>query len=183
MTDIHTQIQAFLSSQSHFSAGDDAVTKAGIIPYIEFGESKLYMAMRPLAKRPELGLPEFQLCKGTRMFFDGTEWHDMKAGKTSGQLEQLAVTALREGVEELGLVVGNISHMRECGVVNFTSVSTQKPIPTMMFMAKLRDKEQFMPIETIADTTAERQFFTLEAFRRIARPDHAHVLDSIVKNG
>jgi len=179
MTDNRTDIQAFLATQLQFSRNDASVSKAGIVPYIEQNGMRLYMAMKPVAKRPDLGEPEFQLCKGTRMFFDGEAWVDMRGGACSDTLEPLAETALREGIEELGLRLRNITSLQDAGCHYFTSASSGKPIISWMFLAKLRSADDFLPVENITTITAERQFFTLTAFNKRGRPDHAHMLGVI----
>lgn len=138
------------------------------------------MAMKPVAKRLDLGEPEFQLCKGTRMYEKDGAWVDMRGDISNAKImESLAETALREGVEELGLQLENIETLYDLGLFSFTSASTRKPISLWIFAAAIRSEENFLPLESIANVTTERAFFTLGEFKKAGRADHHYMLGQI----
>lgn len=139
-----------------------------------------YMVLKPVAKRPELGEPEFQLCKGTRMYQHNGQWLDMRGDiKNADIMETLAETALREGEEELGLKLENIQTLYDLGAFSFTSASTHKTLTSWMFAASIVNPDDFLPMAAIVSVTSERGFFTLAELQKLSRPDHFHMLEQI----
>jgi hypothetical protein len=135
--------------------------------------------MKPVSKQPELGEPEFQLCKGTRMFYENGVWQDMKTTAEKDEMEDLSYTALREGVEELGLVIESIASLYDMGPFGFTSATSGKKKASWMFVAKMHDNAEWLPLSVIAETTAARETVTLAEFKKIGRPDHVFILEQI----
>lgn len=184
MTVFLSQIQAFLENNSVeslvYTPESLAIyNKAGIIPFIVIGGERRYCVMKPISKQPELGDPEFQLCKGTRMFFAGGVWQDMKQPLEHDEMESLEFTALREGVEELGLMIDNIKSLYDMGPFGFTSATTGKQKASWMFAAEIIDESTFLPLAELVETTAERKLVTLAEFEEIGRPDHVFILQHI----
>lgn len=178
MTSPHPEIQAFLTRRPVSSETAPQITKAGIIPFSRSSSGALhYLVMTPVAAKPELGLPEFQLCKGTRMYLGVQGWCDMRGSVPEGAvLEPLAATALREGIEELGLMLEALQTLYPLGAFQFTSATSRKDLVMWMMAAELHDREAMLPLEAVAQTTASRRWMTLAEFQREGRPDHAHIL-------
>ncbi len=135
--DIHALIQEFLQQQTvvvppptggRLGGGHDSprilsphpnpppagegITKAGVVPFLR--DPYRYYLMKPVAKNPAPAAPKFQLCKGTRMMKVDGKWQDIREGEEAGEKETLAATALREGIEELGLRLQNIKQLIRC---------------------------------------------------------------------
>lgn len=177
MDNIHALIQQFLQQRSvialeKFSAGD-AFTKAGVVPV----HGNQFYVMKPKASHPDLPPPEFQLCKGTRQYFDGKSWQDIKTKYVTDQKESLIATALREGMEELGLRLSNIETLYDCGPYDFSSASTGKGKSMWLFAAKVKSPEDFSAADA---ATAERAWLTLAEFKAQGRKDHVTVLRDMV---
>lgn len=179
MTDEFTQIQEFLARMGGEAPQASHIRKAGIIPYIQ-GKPLKYYVMTPVASKPELGLPDFQICKGTRKYKLGEEWHDMKGiVPEDADLEPLAHTAIREGIEELGLKIANISRMMTMGEYHFTSATNRKEVFLWLFVAEIKNPGDFLPPSQVAASTQACAWLTLEEFTKKGRPDHAHILSLI----
>lgn len=181
--DVHARIQAFLQQKSIIPlnpAGDGSrCTKAGVVPFLRGNPAQFYV-MEPVAKRPDLGPPGFQLCKGTRMRFTDGGWHDMPDGEpATPQAETLIVTALREGIEELGLRLEPIRQLFDLGMHNFASARSGQAKTMWLFAAEMAQADAFLPDTDIASTTAKRAWMTLESFALSCRSDHLAVLRTI----
>ncbi len=175
MTSTHAEIQEFLKDFA--SADAPEIRKAGIVPFLR--APLRYYVMTPTATKPELGLPEFQLCKGTRMYQAHGAWHDMKGQVPEDvPLEDLAATALREGIEELGLKLANIAELVTLGEYKFTSATSRQDIVLWMLAAEMKNADDFVAPHT---STAACAWMTLAEFKKQGRPDHAHILGLIEK--
>lgn len=180
MTDYREEIQAFLAGRPMNIPESPHIRKAGLIPFMPENPRR-YCVLTPVASKPDLGLPEFQLCKGTRMYCLGSnEWKDMKGEvPDDAPLEPLAATALREAREELGIELDNILYMEPLGDFTFTSATNRKDITMWMMAAEMSSMDHFLPMADIAKFTSERSWLTLAEFEKLGRPDHAHVLKLI----
>lgn len=146
-----------------------------------------YYFMKPRAMHAELGEPEFQICKGTRMhYINGIGWCDMKEemsptdnAESEDFRETMLETALREGREELGIDFQNIIGIFDMGAYSFTSASTGKTKQMWIFAAEVIDANDFLPIQEIADTTAERRWLSADEFVKVGRADHKSVIADI----
>ena len=175
MTSTHAEIQAFLKDFASASAAE--IRKAGIVPFLR--APLRYYVMTPAAAKPELGLPEFQLCKGTRMYQAHGVWHDMKGHVPDGApLEDLAATSLREGIEELGLKLSNIAQLVTFGEYRFTSATSRMEVALWMLAAEIKNPDDFGAPHA---STAECRWMTLSEFHQHGRPDHAHILGLMEK--
>lgn len=173
MTSERAQIQAFLGDYSCDTLPE--IRKAGIVPFMR--APMRYYVMTPIAAKPELGLPEFQLCKGTRMYHHEGTWRDMKGAVPEGvELEALPATALREGMEELGLKLSNIAMLHALGEYRFTSATSRTEITLWMLAAEMKNANDFT---TPHASTASCAWMTLAEFQKQGRPDHAHILGLI----
>ena len=184
MTTIHDKITSFLQAYRYVfpeSAGDEAITKAGVVPYICDDGEFYYYVMCPRAQRPELGDPLFQFGKGTRMYHSEVGWRDMRhmASENPANKENLALTALREGIEELGLRLENIVGLQDMGNYDFTSASTGASKPLRIFAAEVASMDDFLHEREIAETTSRREWLTLEEFKTQGRPDYYPILERI----
>jgi hypothetical protein len=176
--DIHARIQQFLQQQTIHPSSEgagDAIIKAGVVPFLR--HPYRYYLMKPVAKNAGLDAPKFQLCKGTRMHRlpDGT-WQDMQDGKDGEIKETLAETALREGIEELGLELEHIQQLFDMGPYDFSSASTGRAKKMWLFAAEMR-LEHFSA--EVAATTAERGWLGLDEFSVAGREDHRYILRDI----
>lgn len=173
--DIHSLVAQWLAAHPVADVpGAERVVKAGILPFVR-AEGR-FAVMKPVAKRPELGLPPFQIAKGTRMRREAGGWVDMREGEQADALsEPLAATALREGIEELGLVLPAITALTDLGTVGFASASTGKSKLMRLFAAEAAGREAIAG--EAAPTTAERAWLTAEEFRAQGRADHRAALE------
>jgi len=185
--DVFYAIDAFLKALPPHAApeaqgaAENAVVKAGIIPFIRRPATSIYV-MRPRGVHPELGSPPFQLAKGTRMTQVMCEWVDMEKGDIADACaEPLPATALREGIEELGLVLDNIKEWWDMGTHTFASASTGKPKWLRLFAAEMHEPENFLPMEQVAPTTAERRWMRVEEFMRDGRADQRGMVAALEK--
>ncbi len=155
--------------------------KAGLLPFIPAGEPEAwsFLVMRPRGKHPELGAPPLQLCKGTRMGLKRSRWRDLETGfkhRDFKAIEPLEVAALREAVEELGIVIERLVRMFDAGDVAFTSAKTGRPKHMRLFAAEIQGKDGLLPAEHVARFTQERRWVTAEEFACEGREDHVHTL-------
>ena len=165
------------------------VSKAGIIPFFVQDGLRQYMVMRPVAHHPELGLPAFQICKGTRLCYTKDSKgniiaQDMtvlyKTGNFDGiMLEPPLQAALREGREEIGLKHENIAYLYDAGITSFTSVRTGKSKPMYLFAATIKAMDDFDAPDEKEAATEETRWMTLEAFAQQGRKDHYTILKQL----
>jgi 8-oxo-dGTP pyrophosphatase MutT (NUDIX family) len=177
MTSEHTKIQAFLRSHSLEVPESPTLRKAGLVPFLT--APLRYYVMTPVASKPDLGLPDYQLCKGTRMYKCAAGWKDMRGlVPENAELEPLSYTALREGVEELGLAFENIRKLFVLGEYRFTSATNRKDVDLWMLAAEVKNAFDFLPLEK-THGTQHRAWLTLAEFKKQGRPDHAHILEQV----
>lgn len=188
MSDIHALIRAFLQQQTIIPlpadgqpfAENDSYTKAGVVPFVRDEEGFRFFIMKPRSTAPELGIPPLQICKGTRMHHvPGAGWCDMRQGMKAADMETLAETALREGIEELGLKLENIGKLYEMGGFGFASATTGKPKQMWLFAASMLDEDDFLHDREVAMTTEARQWISAREFATSGREDHRPTLSNI----
>jgi len=184
---IHSKIQDFLKRQTivplavdSMQPDGDAIIKAGVVPFVREGGYHFFM-MKPVPKRPGLGAPSFQICKGTRMHKPaGQGWVDLYDDTVSpGEKETLALTAIREGIEELGLKMSEIRRMLDVGAYDFASAKTGKNRQMWLFALEMASEDDVLPMSEVAATTAERGWLSLEQFSVVGREDHRYILTDI----
>ncbi len=194
-SDVHARIHSFLQQRSVISlvAGEAVssahILKAGVVPFIRLEKKEgqqaeqgafLYFLMKPVARHERLAPPAFQLCKGTRMTREREAWRDLRDGEEAGvEAEAVAVTALREGIEELGLRLEGIVKLLELGPYRFSSAKTGRKRHMWLFAAEMESMESFQPDAEVAPTTAERQWLSLAEFDIVGRNDHRYILRDI----
>lgn len=177
--DIHALIRAFLQQQSIKKLSspkeERIVLKAGIVPFLR-NPLRFYL-MKPVAQHTGLPPPKFQICKGTRMMKVGGIWQDIASPPaTTVEMESLEETALREGIEELGLVPGNILKLFDLGAYAFASTKSGHEKQMYLFAAEMAS-EDFS--NDVAATTAARVWLELEEFAIVGRDDHLYILNDI----
>ena len=91
-------------------------------------------------------------------------------------MESLAETALREGIEELGLRLKNIKQLLDVGPYRFSSATTGKSKEMWLFAAEMASGDFSADV---APTTAERVWLSLEEFDIAGREDHRYILRDI----
>ena len=186
LSDVHAKIHDFLQGHSAnalpgnpATLPDAAYNKAGVVPFIR-GEEWRFLLMKPVAKHAHLKPPAFQLCKGTRMQKLAQGWKDVRDGMTvSGELETLPTTALREGIEELGLRLDAIQRLFDLGPYAFASAISADTKHMWLFAAEMTDEDALLHEREIALTTHARSWMTLEEFNREGRDDHRAILHDI----
>ncbi len=192
MTDIHALIRKFLQQQTvvHLAEAKTLPSsrryiKAGVVPFMRpagQGEMVFYV-VKPRSTLPDFGEPPFQICKGTRQHLvPGVGWCDMHSESSKNDeegTEHLAETALREGIEELGLKLENILSIFDMGGFGFSSVTTGKAKQMWLFASEMADEDEFLPDRDIALTTAGRQWMTAKEFAACGRDDHLYILPEI----
>ncbi len=188
MTDVHARIHAFLQQLPVSPLNTEAAlqpdgfyNKAGVIPYVT-SHPRRFLVMKPVPKHAHLPPPSFQLCKGTRMQRLATGWQDLRDNEAIvATPETLAATALREGIEELGLSLEGIESLHDMGPYAFASSKSATPRHMWLFAAKLTHENALLPEAEVADTTAERGWMTLADFQQVGRDDHRRILADINK--
>ena len=187
MLDIHAAVRRFLQEKTVISlVGDpegfspETYTKAGVVPFIRHEGGYRFYVMKPHFTIPELGAPAFQLCKGTRMQpVPGVGWQDIRGENAGPDSETLEQTALREGVEELGLKLSNISALYDLGPYEFRSATTSKPKRMWLFAARIIDSGDMLPDSAVEESTDERQWLSASEFAVVGRADHRYILDDM----
>lgn len=158
------------------------IFKAGVIPYDICDGRVVYYLMKPEAIRPELGDPGYQIGKGTREIYLDGEWQNYdprkhKSKATAKTVESLYVNAIREGIEELGLVAQNILSVQEWGAVDFKSELSGMTKTMWLFLCEVDDGENFVQPDETHGNTQHRGWFSLgEESDSQIRPDHLAVL-------
>lgn len=172
-----------LPCRSLFGADPSATTaaKAGVLPFVREGGQRIYLLMRPLARKPEAGPPPFQIAKGSRLAYLGGRWLDSKEDSDillrSDATESILITALREGVEELGL---NLAHARMVHLGRefpFISASTGVTKQVWVNAVEMNGRD-CLHGEELADT-AEIRWMTPEEAGPLCRPDHWPIVKAI----
>ncbi len=164
------------------------IHKAGVVPY-RLGDNGIeYYLFKPSEMMPEKGDPGFQICKGTREIKNPStgEWEDYRSSKKLSQygaesLEPVIVTALREGIEEVGLRLDDIVEVTEWGQAAFESASTGALKTMWLFPVGLMGDCEFdEPCDEHANTVA-REWFNLKDTEQATkiRPDHLAILRQI----
>jgi 8-oxo-dGTP pyrophosphatase MutT (NUDIX family) len=157
------------------------VIKVGILPFIREDSLKT-MTMKPLAEKEVLGIPQFQIAKGTRQINISGSWCDMREDDLryadESFHEPLIATALREGSEEIGLKSKNIKVLYDMGGFTFTSASRGIKKPMHLFAAEIINQKDFGHFEA---TTSETRWFTREEFAREGRADHIVIMNEALK--
>lgn len=147
------------------------------MPFVRDEDGFRFYGMKPRSTAPELGIPPFQVCKGTRMHrVPGVGWCDMRQGMHAADMETLIETALREGIEELGLELENIAGIYDMGAFGFSSATTGKPKQMWLFAAEMMDENDFLHDREVALTTEDRRWFTAQEFAAHGREDHRYIL-------
>ena len=121
------------------------INKAGIVPL--YGDVDMHMLLiKPWAKKKHLGPPPWQLIKGTRMIHRAGDWEDYDKGDSVGkkdELEPLLCTALREGMEEAGLILENIGGIGSFGEHCYKSLSSGKEKKMHLYALLINEKKGF----------------------------------------
>lgn len=187
-TDIHALIRSFLQQQKIISLVEeypltpDSYTKAGVVPF-QRKQDFSYYVMKPRGEVPELGAPLYQLCKGTRQqLLEKKGWRDIReTQRDAGAVdkETLAETALREGIEELGLKLQNIEQLFDLGGFEFSSATTGRSKFMWLFAALVKDADDFLPDAEVATTTETRRWLHATEFGVAGRQDHQYILTEI----
>ncbi|MGE0755275.1 MAG: NUDIX hydrolase [Alphaproteobacteria bacterium] len=185
----HAVIDAFLQQQTITPLWQDVnantsyqYNKSGVVPFVRMGASFYYYVMKPCGKSPVLGKTTFQICKGTRQYQSASgDWYDIRSEEAQAAevKETLAATALREGIEELGLKLENIRQLWDMGAFSFTSATTRKTKYMWLYSAEINDQSNFLPKSDVADSTEECRWVTLAEFKLVGREDHVYILEQI----
>lgn len=140
-----------------------------------------YYVMKPVARHRGLAKPQFQLCKGTRMHYEPQSgWVDMRDGQTpNAKHESLAATALREGMEEVGLALENVAKLYDVGPYRFSSAKTGVERHMWLFAAEVKEGQRFAPTAALAATTDACNWLSLAEFTVVGRDDHLYILRDI----
>lgn len=184
---LHAKIQDFLTRHpiipllsADSQAERDRFIKSGVVPFVRHDGYRFFM-MKPVPRRPGLGAPMFQICKGTRMhYIEGRGWEDLRDDTASpGRKETLPATAIREGIEELGLKLESFRQMFDVGPYTFASAKTGMTRGMWLFALELHSMDDVLPMSDVAPTTAERCWLGLEQFMVVGRDDHRYILGDI----
>lgn len=176
-------------------APEDRINKAALVPYMLQPSTDItplsfrFYVMRPEHRIVELGPPPLQICKGTRMkrkpaqqkipLWKDVTWRDMSAPQKDYVMESLAETALREGIEEIGLRLGNIRKFFDAGTAYFASAKTGLKKVMWLFAAEVEKDSEFDPPDTVHAKTAECRWCTLEEFSIEGREDHLRIMQTL----
>lgn len=160
---------------------------AGVLPYRwDQGKLSCYL-MRPVARKQGLPDPLFQIGKGTRMRLkEGyhRDWRDIRPGEgplpnDPESVEILPVAALREAIEELGLVLDNVRSLFNAGQVVFASASSGEEKPMALFAALLHEPDYFGLPDEAHGKTAMCRWVRVPEDRAEIRGDHALIIDAV----
>ena len=161
----------------------NGVDKAGTVPFVMESGAILFYLHKPGGSYPELGDPGFQIAKGTREAQnDEGEWVRYNARKhAKNKVEPLIVSALREGIEEAGLKTANIERLLEWGIATFKSATKSHEKSMWLYLAEMKDKDDFLEPDSEHGNTAECRWFDIETAeaKELIRPDHFEILQQI----
>ncbi len=164
------------------------VFKCGVLPYRKIHGEIQYYLYKPIASHPDLNAPKFQIAKGTREIKDAesNQWSDYKQLsqiKSNSELEPVLVTALREGIEEIGLPLGSIIRASDWGPVDFTSASKGTVKSMWLFPLEMSADCVFGQPDVQHASTHAREWLSLSksADYRQIRSDHLEVIQKIDK--
>ena len=165
------------------------VFKCGVLPYRIAADGVYeYYLFEPVAKLPEKGPPGFQIAKGTREIFDpeAQDWVDYASSAQidkSGEeyLEPLFVTAIREGIEEIGLKPESIEQAFEWGETVITSARTGESKVMWLYALCMRSSCVFDEPDKNAAATHARRWFRLDGQQAadFIRKDHLKIITKI----
>lgn len=164
------------------------INKAGIVPFVRCAMDEIqFYLMSPRASEKYSMPSKLQICKGTREYKKSikskTVWIDYGAKDIGGiapeNLEPLLVTALREGIEEVGLRTSNLSQIYEHGLVKFKSETTGEPKKLWLYLAEIKDKTAFDFPDKQHANTGDRRWVSLNADRELIREDYQEILENI----
>jgi hypothetical protein len=182
----HALISAFLQQASISSMVSDdhrpiadRFTKAGVVPFVR-GTPRQYYFMKPNSTIEGLGEAPYQICKGTRMYYRAQQgWHDIRDPRERGERQEaLLVTALREGIEELGLKLESITRIIEMGPYGFASATTGRSKEMWLFALEMQ-ADGFGNASEVAASTASRAWMHSAQFTATGRDDHRPILRDI----
>lgn len=168
-------------------APEGEITKCGILPFISADSPERYQCylMRPVASKPHLPPPEWQICKGTRLVRlhaggQDKPWEDMEDGvdytNKRYNKESVLDCAIREGNEEIGLINNNIKKIYNLSLCSFSSASSGKAKWMHLFAVTVVNPECWGVLD--AATTAACEWIALENMEAIARKDHFDLIKS-----
>lgn len=185
--DLHARIQTFLQqlrvqelSPSAGWDGEGGGTRGCLLPFLaQTGHLRRYYLMKPQARHKHLEPPLFQLCKGKRMTKRVGGWKDAEEGDEGMHLESLPATALREGIEELGLRLDAIESLHAAGGYMFDSVSGKERRRLWLMAALMRPQAEFDEPDADAADTESCTWLTLDEFAACGRKDHIDILRDV----
>lgn len=167
---------------------DDAVLRlAGVIPCRKVGDMVEVLLVKPEHRKKELLPPQFQIGKGTRMWKPGNEWVDIRVEDVplarNAEAEPLAVAALREAHEELGLLPGSITTLTDIGVHDFSSTRSGDVKQMALFIAEVEPALRLVAPDVEHGKSAEVAWVPVTDFAAHVRPDHAAILSRVLRDG
>jgi len=157
------------------------INKAGVVFTFQHEHSLETLLIKPQPKkRDSLGMPPWQIIKGTRMInLKGgklKDYHPNDKDYKKGDLEPLLVTALREGIEESGLKLENIDSVEPAGLYYFRSASTKEKKSMILYTVTIKDKFHFdWPTPEHPDT-AHMQWFSVSHLPEDIRADAKKII-------
>lgn len=184
-----TQYHALVSQMKHWPeavpVGDTAsVRHGGVMPVWRDAEGVKVWLARPRPEKPHLPPPLFQLGKGTRMMLDAGRLRDCEYADlplNEAQAEPLPVTALREGQEELGLVLDNIKTLYHAGLHSFTSASQGTPKFMALLVAVMKKSEGFERPDPVRSKTEACAWLNPWTESAVIRSDHLSIIQRLLK--
>lgn len=146
--------------------------------------SKIYFyLMKPSPSGTHETDPQFQICKGTRAKRKNGEWVDyrpnVKEKVAPEDLEDFYINALREGIEEIGLRTANLNAVYEWGRTEFLSESRHTPITMWLYLANLKDPQDFGTPSVYDAKTGACAWVKLPEDADKIRPDHLKILEKV----
>jgi hypothetical protein len=162
------------------------MSKAGVLPlYIpETGPVRFYV-MQPQSSYPDLGPPEFQIAKGTRRMRVSGKWRDISSRDFPitdlSRAEDLLMTAMREGKEEIGLRTENIRRLFWGKRFAFASATQGFERSMMLFVVEVHHPDHFDEPDAYSAKTAARRWLTLAECQELTRPDHRAIVEALVE--
>ena len=175
------RVKPALLSREGVDVPDRDITRAGVLVYHcpHNRMEAVEMLFATPAAKPGFTPPKDQIAKGGRQVRTPSGYRDLDNrndanGYHSTDLEPLLRNALREGIEELGLRLANISDLHDAGAVIFTSEKTGRQTPMQLYLVRVADKQAF---DAVDPTHAARvRWLTPEAFEAEGREDHKPIV-------
>lgn len=157
---------------------ENSFMKAGVLPFCDISDRREYMFMKPASRHGDD--PGIQIAKGSRLYKLGDNWEDSKerpelTRNVHAIPENILITALREGYEELGLNLQNIKWILSGSIQPYRVKGIGEGRRMFLVPIEVKNKEDFhLPVEE----GVEIFWFDKSRFGEL-RPDYTELASKI----